>query len=260
MIIHPSDEFSTTIKIMKLNAKDHPGFGGNSGSKCGFTLIELLVVIAIIGILAGMLLPALSNAKARAKRTHCLSNIRQLQLGVQMYADDHNGMLPPRSYQAGAVWTDRLESYFGSRQVLKCPIDRDQASPSYLLNGFVDYFAVESFKGDWNAFFGAYKTGGFEGMKVTAIPEPSDTILFGERKSKATGDTYMDIWPPEYGSDHLTKIDHGKHRIGNEERAGGSNYGFVDGSARYLKFGEAFSPLNLWAVSDEFRKASLPEL
>jgi prepilin-type processing-associated H-X9-DG protein len=47
--------------------------------------------------------------------------------------------------------------------------------------------------------------------------------------------------------------------LGNEQ-GGGSNYGFVDGSVRFLKFGEAFSPQNLWAVTDEFRNASLPEL
>src|SRR5436309_11650561 len=93
-----------------------------ANEKRAFTLIELLVTIAIIGILAALLLTAVSTVKLRAQQTHCLSNVKQLALGSFMYASEnsrHAGV--ETSAFPGGNWMGTLNEYAKVKGILICP-------------------------------------------------------------------------------------------------------------------------------------------
>jgi prepilin-type N-terminal cleavage/methylation domain-containing protein len=151
----------------QVSSERRPGLRG-----AAFTLIELLVVIAIIGILAGLLLPVLGRAKEKALITQCLGNLRQIGIGIRMYADENNGTLPLwatgpwppgpgwQAYFLGLGGNDPqpqygfmplavnrpLYTYVKSANVFRCPADRGQEEDDSVQPFFNGYWKPTNFE------------------------------------------------------------------------------------------------------------------
>jgi prepilin-type N-terminal cleavage/methylation domain-containing protein len=222
--------------------------------RAGFTLIELLVVIAIIGILAALLFPALSTAKAKARRITCLNNLRQINHGIRMYCDDASDVAP----SAAAIGTtngilllsgykELMKGYVGLKgaassrdNVFACPADT--FFPSFILSkptpfyvqtslhdlSLFDYSSYIFNGGDnvprragTNSF--TFTWHGLTGQKLSSVKNPARTVLVCETSAAGPWSWHQPRWPD---------LPHGEALTYNDAR---NMVSFVDGHVNYIK-------------------------
>ena len=170
----------------------------------GFTLIELLMVIVIIGILAALLLAAVSSAKGKARRVICTNGLRQISLGVQMYSDDSNDKSPKPATRVSnpyIAYKELMKSYVGLRgqsserdKLFACPADTfyfDYLLGSYPrstnLVGYVPESVCARPDFDYSSYvfnggnsFGPTNRPGIAGLSLSSIQHPARTVLLAE--------------------------------------------------------------------------------
>lgn len=222
---------------MNTNAREkkfsNPRDGCAPGFSAAFTLIELLVVIAIIAILASLLLPALSRAKEAARKTNCLSNMKQVGLGMCLYADENEDEFPRSQHSAFAhgqqSWGRAIASQLGQGGmkwtnllpgVYRCPSNRKTNGWSYGMNVYFELGPDDDYEGKPRTW-----------RRTANVPKPSATIVFAESATRA--DHIMPhFW---FSARDATDVDAARHRKQ-------ANYTFVDGHAESRKFEGTFDP------------------
>lgn len=208
----------------------------NHQPHAGFTLIELLVVIAIIAILAAMLLPALSRAKEAGKRTNCLSNLRNMGLGMMIYADVHNGFVPRGN---SPVWWQMLAPNLGGRSTNDFARVKIYTCPSYPEKRQLICYVVNAWRfASVNDTVGSEQTGP---SKLSRFHRPAETIYFADNEHgswrpiimalSSTGSTQLnDVWHPS----HLPFAAGGRtlnpeRRVARNRHGRGPNLMYFDG-------------------------------
>ena len=149
----------------------------------GFTLIELLVVIAIIAILAAILFPVFAKVRENARRTACLSNMKQLGLAFTQYNQDADEKFPDSKFY-GRGWASKIYPYVQSTGVYLCPDDSDPQNAADPLNGVNESrlaYVISGYVAQ------SYMGGTSGGLSLAQLVAPASSVLLYETDSLSDG-------------------------------------------------------------------------